>query len=180
MAPKAKHKPVPGSTYNGRGVPVAPGSASGVGKGSIPKRLLSMAASGDGADFQHPLWRLSLLDREYEGTWSWRMINGETTERIIAFLSEMERLSWKEIRGQITGGQRRRGSKHKHIPVDHLAPDARARFDQLELDEFDEMFRFRLSGPERLWGVISDEIPRVFYPIWWDPEHKICPGKDKE
>lgn len=45
--------------------------------------------------------------------------------------------------------------------------------------EWDQMFRFRLGNMERLWGVISDEDPRVFYPIWWDPLHKVCPSKDK-
>lgn len=44
-------------------------------------------------------------------------------------------------------------------------------------DDFDEMFRFRLGNLERLWGVIRDG---VFYAIWWDPNHQVCPGKDKD
>ncbi|MEV0994704.1 hypothetical protein [Nonomuraea sp. NPDC050202] len=121
-----------------------------------------------------------MLDAEHNGDWAWAGIDRDTLIRIIQFLAEMERLSWKEIRAQMTGGNRRRGAKHKFIPVDHLVSAAQARLGELELDEFDEVFRFRLSGPERLWGVISDESPRVFYPIWWDPRHRICPGKDKD
>lgn len=32
---------------------------------------------------------------------------------------------------------------------------------------------------ERLWGVLSSDSPRIFYPIWWDPDHKVCPSKDQ-
>lgn len=180
MAKRDKQKPVPAFAYESKGVPVVLGAvAPGTGK-SIPKRLLGVAATGLDDDLQHPLWRLSLLDQEYDGAWAWKGIGRDTLIRIIDFLSQMERLSWKEIRGQLTGGHRRRGSKHKFIPVEHLVTAAQDRLRHLELDEFDQVFRFRLSGPERLWGVISDESPRVFYPIWWDPAHRICPGKDKD
>ncbi|MFI7126049.1 hypothetical protein ACIBQ1_10170 [Nonomuraea sp. NPDC050153] len=180
MAKRAKQKPVPATAYESKGVPVLPGSiAPGAGK-SIPKRLLGVAAAGLEADLHHPLWRLSLLDTEHNGAWAWAGVDRDTLIRIIDFLAEMERLSWKEIRSQMTGNNRRRGAKHKLIPVEHLVSAAQTRLRELELDEFDAVFRFRLSGPERLWGVISDESPRVFYPIWWDPQHKICPGRDKD
>ncbi len=181
MAKKDKHKPAPGPAYLSKGVPRVPNAGiPGAGKITIPKRLLAVTATSPDADHHHPLWRLSLLDRHHNGTWSWNHVDAPTLDRILAFLQEMERLSWKEIRAQLTGNLRRRGAKHKYIPVDHLCADAQNRFRDLELDEFDQVFRFRLSGPERLWGVMSDEIPRVFYPIWWDPHHRICPGKDKD
>ena len=76
-----------------------------------------------------------------------------------------------------TGGNRRRGALHKFIPSAHLCPAAQRRLLDLRLDEFDELFRFRLGNLERLWGVIHLD---VFYPVWWDPEHKVCPSNDPD
>lgn len=119
------------------------------------------------------MWRLSLLDREFNGSWSWS-VSDKDLIRIIEFLVEMERLTWREVWDQMVSSKRRRGHKHKFIPVDHLIPEARARLRDLQLDDFDQLFRFRLGNMERLWGVLHGS-PRVFYPIWWDPNHKICP-----
>jgi hypothetical protein len=97
--------------------------------------------------------------------------------KIIAFLAEMERLTWHEIRSQLTGGNRRRGAKHKFIPVSSLCALAQARLVELTPDDFEEMFRFRLGNMERLWGVILDG---VFYPVRWDPGHQVCPSGNRE
>lgn len=33
----------------------------------------------------------------------------------------------------------------------------------------------------RLWGRMdTDGGVLVFYPIWWDGHHKVCPGKDAD
>lgn len=138
----------------------------------VPRPLRGI---GDTPDGQHPAWRLSLLDREHDGEWSWS-INDPTRVEIIGFLSEMERLTWTEVRAQMAGGNRRRGEKHKAIPVEHLCGEAQRRVQELRLEEFDELFRFRVGGTKRLWGVVYDD---VFYPLWWDPDHKVCPGQDR-
>ncbi len=101
-----------------------------------------------------------------------------TLLKIIALLTEMERLTWREIRAQLTGGKRR-GPKHKFIPLDSLCKEAQERLQALQLDDFEELFRFRTGNMERLWGVVSGDAPRVFYPIWWDPDHKVCPSRDQ-
>lgn len=151
-------------------------SLTAVTKKQIPSRLRGIA-SDEGND-HHPLWRLTLLDQDHIEDWSWR-VTGETIRKIVAFLTEMERLTWHEVRDQQTGGNRRRGAKHKFIPVDSLCDLARRRLEELGIVEFEQVFRFRMGNMERLWGVISDEDPRVFYPIWWDPDHRVCPSKDQ-
>jgi hypothetical protein len=173
MARKAKRKPTPTATVK-KAVPVPPSNAQ-AGK-QVPKRLRGIAEI-PGNDEDRPVWRLSLLDHEYNRDWSWRGIDGPTLLTIIDLLAQMERLSWKEIRAQITGG-RRRGPKHKLIPVEHLCEAAQRRLVELELDDLAELFRFRTGNLGRLWGVISEESPRVFYPVWWDPLHKVCPSTD--
>ncbi len=136
-----------------------------------PRRLAGIAHDGEGE--HHPLWRLSLLDHEFDGDWHWK-IDGATTVRITRFLQEMERLTWRQVWDQQAGGQNR-GAKHKFIPVESLCKDAQNRLTVLQLDDFEQLFRFRVGWSERLWGILTDESPRVFYPIWWDPDHKICP-----
>ncbi|MDA2802953.1 hypothetical protein [Nocardiopsis suaedae] len=125
------------------------------------------------------MWRLSLLDREYQGSWSWG-VDEATLLKIISLLSEMESLTWKEILNQQTGGNRRRGARNKFIPVENLCPEAQKRLSELKLEEWDELFRFREGNMGRLWGIVIPEGPRVFYPIWWDADHKVCPGKDRD
>ncbi|OLT12947.1 hypothetical protein BJF79_03340 [Actinomadura sp. CNU-125] len=115
-----------------------------------------------------------MLDAEYDGEWHWR-VDRSTSAMLVRFLSDMERLTWREIWDQRTHSKRRDSQKHKWIPVTSLVKTAQDRLAELRLDEFEEMFRFRVGNMGRLWGVLSEESPRVFYVIWWDPEHKICP-----
>lgn len=118
----------------------------------------------------------SFLDLEHIGSWSWQ-VEPVTLHKIIAFLREMERLTWTEVRAQLTGGNNRRGPKHKSIPASHLCPEAQRRLTEIRLDEFDELFRFRLGNMERLWGVVDDD---VFYPVGWDPDHHVCPSGEPD
>lgn len=136
----------------------------------VPKRLSGLGVHRD----EHPLWRLSLMD--IDGRWGFGQISGEELRNILRFLREMERLTWTEIRAQMTGG-RRRGPLHKHVPYDSLIPEARKRAEELELDDYEDLFRFRLGNLLRLWGVVQDN---VFYPVWWDRDHEICPGEGRD
>ena len=89
----------------------------------------------------------------------------------------MERLTWREVWAQLTGGGRRRGAKHKFIPMAACTSDAQNRLRALRLDEFDgSWFRFRLMGEHRLWGIVQDGC---FLPVWWDPKHEVCPSQDQ-
>lgn len=125
-----------------------------------------------------PTWGLTLFDRETACEWaSWPTESFELL-KILSFLQDMERLTWLEIRSQMTGGNQRRGKKHKPIPVEDLIAEAQARLLELKLDDFDEVFRFRLGNMERLWGVIPVDH-HIFYPVWWDRDHKVCPSADR-
>jgi len=168
MGGKFKQRPSPSASTPKGPLVVAAGAAK-----TCPKRLLGVADNGDGL---HPTWRFSLLDHEHKDGWWWPDDPAEYLV-IMRFLGEMERLTWKQIRAQMTGGNRRRGALHKDIPVGSLCVAAQERLIDLQLDDFDQMFRFRRGNLPRLWGVILDS---VFYPIWWDPEHKICPSGERD
>jgi len=163
-APKPAKKKVPANA-----LPEKPGR--------IPRRLrgVSLSNSGDG---HHIVFRLQLLDLEYDGSWSWKSVD---PAGIVKFLTQMELATWAEITtSMLTGGRRRRGARNKFIPVEALCSEARERLVELGIDDVDELFRFRHGNMGRLWGLLLDEEGvKVFYPIWWDPEHKVCSGDDE-
>lgn len=170
MAGKDKRRPVPQSVPSRKQRPALDAPPT-------TKRRPRCLAGIDGEPGNsHPMWRASFLDLGHNGLWSWQ-VEPDTLRKIIAFLREMERLTWKEVRAQLTGGNRRRGPKHKFIPADHLCPEAQRRLTEIRFDEFDELFRFRLGNMERLWGVVDSD---VFYPVWWDPDHRVCPSGDPD
>lgn len=159
MAPKKgkqKQPPVPPSSAQRKEVP-------------RPGRLLGLVGT---PDKRHPTWRLSLLDLEHAGSWSWS-VDEDALRQITAFLAEMERLTWTEIKAQMFNSKKGSHRKHHAMPPDQLCPEARDRLRMLRLDDVDELFRFRLGNLPRLWGVIDPD--GVFYPVWWDPGHKVYP-----
>jgi len=148
MGKKAKQQPSPQVPQRKQ----LPAPSAGEAK-TCPKRLLGIDNEPDG---RHPLWRLSLLDLEHTEGWSWTLDEADL-RKIVTFLAQMERLTWTQVRALMTGG-RRRGALHKFIPADHLCPIAQRRLVELKLDDFEELFRFRLGNLERLWGVIRDGV----------------------
>ncbi len=155
-------------------IPPLPVAASTPKK--IPNRLVGADVNGIASN--RPVWRLSLLDHEHAGSWSWAA-DTATMVKIAKFLGEMERLTWSQIRAQMTGSAKRRGALHKSIPIYSLAKEARDRLTELSLDDWDELFRFRLGNMERLWGIVVPDDPPVFYAIWWDAGHSVCPSADR-
>jgi hypothetical protein len=82
----------------------------------LPKRLAGVASSANGS---HPAWRLSFLDLDHAGGWSWQVSPADLRE-IISFLSEMERLTWTEVHAQITSSKRGSHRKHHPMPIGQL------------------------------------------------------------
>jgi hypothetical protein len=141
-----------------------------------PRKLANLGITGGE---RRPSWRLALVDLDgAEGSWGWRSVLTAHAYEIFSFLREMEKLSWTEIMQQMTGGRRRRGQKHKFIPQSNCCERAQNRLIALELDDYrDDWFRFRTTGKRRLWGIIDED---VFYPVWWDTEHEVCPSHDPD
>lgn len=153
---------------------VVPAAVAGVS--DHPKRLrpLIAAAVSDDREERKPAWSFALADHEHDDEWSWSCV-GEHVTTLFPFLAEMERLTWREIRQMKVPakGNRSRPRYHGHA-VGTLSPAARSRLEALGLDDVDEVFRFRLGGTERLWGI---HVPQshVFCLLWWDPDHRVYP-----
>jgi hypothetical protein len=122
----------------------------------------------------HPRFSFVFADHEYEGSWRW-FKDGEAVE-LLKFMIEVERLTWQEVHAHQAGG-RRRLQKHHAQAIETLCTEAQDRLGNLRNLEGlvdDELYRFRLSGPHRLWGirVLGDD---TFYVLWWDPDHQVYP-----
>lgn len=88
-------------------------------------------------------------------------------EEIIPKLISFEGRQWSEIL---------QDKKHNHwISCSKLIKEAQDRLDELHL-QYDELFSLRLTGRLRLFGYIENGI---FYIIWHDPDHEICPSVKK-
>jgi len=106
----------------------------------------------------YPVWQFSLLD--CEGSWSWEAIDTE----ILKKLGNFETRTWGEIEGNKEEGS------HLVKVDDCPNPLVKERLKQLELDDIDELFSLRLSGKERIFGILDGFILKI---LWYDSEHKI-------
>lgn len=127
----------------------------------------------DGSRFgSRVTWCITKADRE--DNWSWseprQWSDEEWDNTIYPPLHQFEQLTWQEIDqfSSDTGHKMHHGHE-----VGDLINEAQDRWRQINLEEYDSVFRFRLGGQKRrAWGFI---VQSHFYFIWWDREHKIYP-----
>lgn len=127
----------------------------------------------DGSRFgSHVTWCITKADRR--DSWSWgetREWSKEEWDSIIhPPFQQFEQLTWMEIDqcSSDTGHKMHHGHE-----IGDLIAEAQERWRQLELEEYDSIFRFRLGGQRRrAWGFI---VQAHFHFVWWDREHSIYP-----
>lgn len=111
------------------------------------------------------LFGLQLMD--HDGPWSWANVSPEHIQRVAAACKGFESLKVGEFMG-LPG--------NKPIPFENLSSEAQKRLQDINLDHFDELWELRLGGKLRTWGLLH---VNVFYIVWWDPEHEVCPSEKK-
>jgi hypothetical protein len=111
------------------------------------------------------MFRLGRLD--HEGPWSWAEVSSDHIKLVAATCGGFETLRRGEFMNR---------PGNKPIPMENLCQEARGRLVELELDLFDDLWELRLGGEERIWGLLDGH---VFYLVWWDPEHQVCPSTKK-
>ena len=128
------------------------------------KSLRLGMADPEGTNHQTPVWSIAVFD--HAGPWGRAKCEteGHLWDEIFPKLRDYESMTWGEIY---------RNKKRDHsVPVGGISKEAQERLVQLRLDDVDELFRFRLSGKMRVWGIRDG---RVFQLLWWDPDHAIWP-----
>lgn len=112
-------------------------------------------------------WRISHL--EMEAPYGWHEIDFKTFLHIREKLAGFESMTWSQI---LIDGKK----YHHSTSVDKLIKPARDRLEEINQDDVDELVSLRLSGKQRVWGVLEQGVLRL---LWWDPNHEICPSKKK-
>lgn len=126
----------------------------------------------DGSRFGYKMtWCARVAD--LNGQWSWRESREWTSDEwstdISNGLNNLENLDWSEIQkmNSDTGHL-----MHHDQEVTTLCDEAVERWIELEYDQFDTVFRFRLGNRKRAWGI---ENQGHFYLIWYERNHQIYP-----
>lgn len=113
----------------------------------------------------NPSWKFCWL--AFDGQWGWSKIEEvKTWERIVKQLQNWESMKWIEILNN---------PRNHQIHRDQLDKNVQKWLDRRNLDDF-ETYSLHVGGKERIFGIL---IQGVFYVIWWDPDHKICPAPKK-
>jgi len=109
-----------------------------------------------------PSWRIARV--ELVDPFGWHTLDANTLAYVRTKLAEFEGRTWGEILN----------SKHHHnVAVADLCKSARDRLEELRQYDLEEVLSLRLSGLERVWGILAEGVCTI---LWWDPEHKVCPS----
>lgn len=105
-------------------------------------------------------WHIRKID--IDGPWGWQNIEPDRLwKNIHAKMSSFESMTWGEVMT---------GKKHHLVDVSRISPKAQKRLDEIGQVDTDQLFSFRLSGKERIYGIrVSD----IFEILWWDPNHEV-------
>lgn len=111
----------------------------------------------------YPAWRISRM--EMVDPFGWHKLDGTLLLQIREKLRHFESRTWNDI-----------WVKDKHnnhsVRVEKLCADAKKRLRVVGLDDLDDLWRLRLTGKQRIWGILQQG---VFLLLWWDPDHLIYP-----
>lgn len=126
----------------------------------------------DGSRFSSRVtWCITKADRE--DSWSWGeprdWQQDEWDEVIHPPLQHFAALTWQEVDqfSSETGHKMHHGHE-----ITDLREEAQNRWQALDLDQYDSVFRFRLGGTRRVWGFV---VQAHFHAVWWDRYHNIYP-----
>lgn len=90
-------------------------------------------------------------------------------EHVISKLKAMERMTWQEVLNASGGKSTGHGNNHHFISAAKLPRREKEQFIKLSyMEDYEEVFSLRLSGRERLIGVVD---LNVFYVLWFDANH---------
>lgn len=115
----------------------------------------------------NPAWRISRL--EVQDPFGWHVLDERAVHEIRQKLANFERLTLHEIFV--------RDRKYNHpVEVQDLCANAQRRLVELRLEDVEHLYTLRLSGTERVWGILD---ANVLILLWWDPHHEVCPSEKK-
>ena len=121
---------------------------------------------------KHPVWMFHKCDLDFE---KWSIRNPNSFDKILSKLIAYENMTWNEIQSASGGKAPGNGTNNHFENITQMSKEAQKRAEDIHLTE-DQLFSLRLSGKERLYGILDNGI---FLIIWYDSEHEVYPSKTK-
>ena len=119
---------------------------------------------------KHPSWRFNRMFLDHK--WAINLENWACFENsILPKLKSYESQTWGQIESASKG--RGAGSKSHNIDIYKLCPEAQRELQNYNI-HIDQIFSLRLSGTERIFGILSDGVLDI---VWYDSKHEVCPQR---
>ncbi len=119
------------------------------------------------SDLEKPAWQFRQID--WSGLWGWHKLEANKWQEILTKLGHFETRTWADIKSD--------GNNHSVDIQNSPNPEVLKRLAEIHQDDIDELFSLRLSGKERLWGILDNHILKI---LWWDMNHEVWPSKKKQ
>ena len=126
----------------------------------VPKSLKSSTDSGR----KTIVWRFGWADEG--GEWDPNNLPPHKLKHLLGKLRSFESMTVNEI---FHSGR----EEGKCYEIAAMGSKVIRRLSELQRDDEDLIYRLRITGPERLYGFLRDE---VFHIVWWDPKHQVYPS----
>lgn len=124
-------------------------------------------------DGEKIIWRFDWLDKAGSFAFDLRrpdFDHREILEKIIAYSN----MTWLEVKRQTHDNGK---SKHHFLEMGTLSSDAVERVCAKQLQGYDDsIFSFAFQNKLRIIGI---RVGRMFYAVWFDPQHQFCPSHKK-
>lgn len=83
-----------------------------------------------------------------DGKWGWNKFESSFVQEVMQRIFEAQKLTWQD----------HRDSGSHPVKVVDLIHEAQKRLVQIEKDDVDELYSFRISGKKRIWGIREGNI----------------------
>lgn len=124
-------------------------------------------------------WTLNfqLVDREGPRLFAWPHPKDAVAADLALTLQTLNEEPLEDLLGRTRAGG---GYANKEIDVADLCKPAQDRLDAIlpqlgddvDVVTYEFTFCYAYDDPRRIW-LLFDPPQRCFYPIWWDPEHRV-------
>jgi len=119
---------------------------------------------------KHPTWAFKQCDLDSD-KWSIKKSDSFYDDILVKLIS-YEGMTWSEIQSASGGKKAGKGTNNHFEDISEMSKEAQRRARELHLD-VDQLFSLRLSGKERLYGILDNG---VFSVLWYDAEHEVYPS----
>ena len=129
-----------------------------------PQKQAKTSYYKNSSENQSISWRYSQADQN--GRWAWSNLDDQKYKKVQEKLHKFEQYSMTQLIG--TGSH--------VISCDRIISEAKKRLEDIQKDDVDELYSFRISAKERIWCIRDGHIMNI---LWWDPKHEIYPSLKK-